>query len=228
MGKLVPERVAAIVGGIAGGCQQAGCALIGGETAEMPGFYGEEEYDIAGFAVGVVDRDRIIDGRGITPGYALVGLPSSGLHSNGYSLARKALLEVAGHQVDSYLGELGRTVGEEMLEPTRIYARQILPLLDEYTIGGMAHITGGGLTENVPRMLPQGTVPVFERAIWPVPPIFSLIQSIGQVEEEEMYRTFNMGIGLVLAVPGEQADSLVGKLSGLGETAYIIGTVREG
>ena len=228
VGKLVPERVAAIVGGIAEGCRQAGCALIGGETAEMPGFYGENEYDLAGFAVGVADRDRIIDGRGIRPGYALVGLTSSGLHSNGYSLARKALLEVAGHKVDSFLGELGRTVGEEMLEPTRIYAKQIMPLLDEFSVGGMAHITGGGLTENVPRMLPPGTAPEIDRTAWPAPAVFRLLQSIGRVAEEEMYRTFNMGIGLVLAVPGEQADSLLARLSERGETAYIIGAVREG
>lgn len=228
VGKLVPERVAAIVSGVAEGCRQAGCALIGGETAEMPGFYEEDEYDLAGFVVGVADRERIIDGSKIEPGFVLIGLPSSGLHSNGYSLARKALLEVAGYQMSTYLDQLGRTVGEEMLEPTRIYVKSVLPLLDEFQIGGMAHITGGGLTENVPRMLPGGTKPVIQRQSWPVLPVFELIRSIGRIEEEEMYRTFNMGIGLVLAVPGGQAGSLVDRLAGMGEQAYVIGTVGEG
>jgi len=228
VGKLVPERVASIVSGVAEGCRQAGCALIGGETAEMPGFYDEDEYDLAGFVVGVVNQERIIDGSKITPGFALVGLPSSGLHSNGYSLARKALLEVAGYQMSTYLEQLGRTVGEEMLEPTRIYVKSVLPLLDEFRIGGMAHITGGGLTENVPRMLPQGAIPLIQRNTWPVPPVFELICSIGRIDEEEMYRTFNMGIGLVLAVPGDQADSLMDRLAGHGEQAYVIGTVGEG
>lgn len=228
VGKLVPERVASIVSGVAEGCRQAGCALIGGETAEMPGFYDDDEYDLAGFVVGVANQERIIDGSKIEPGFALIGLPSSGLHSNGYSLARKALLEVAGYQMSTYLDQLGRTVGEEMLEPTRIYVKSVLPLLDEFQIGGMAHITGGGLTENVPRMLPQGTIPLIRRNTWPVPPVFELIRSIGRIDEEEMYRTFNMGIGLVLAVPGDQADSLVDRLAGLGEQAYVIGTVGEG
>jgi phosphoribosylformylglycinamidine cyclo-ligase len=157
VGRLIPEKVAAIVDGVAEGCRQAGCALIGGETAEMPGFYGPGEYDLAGFAVGAVERSRIIDGRGIKPGDKLIGFPSSGLHSNGYSLARKVLLDRGGYSVDTYLEQLGRTVGEEMLEPTRIYVKTVLPLMERFQIKGLAHITGGGLTENIPRVLPAGT-----------------------------------------------------------------------
>ncbi len=228
VGRLVPERVADIVKGIAEGCRQAGCALIGGETAEMPGFYGEEEYDVAGFVVGVVDRHKIIDGRRISVGDAVIGLPSSGLHSNGYSLARKALLEVAGYGMDSYIDELGRTVGEEMLEPTRIYVRQILPLLEKYEIRGMAHITGGGLTENIPRVLPEGRKVVLNPKAWPQKPVFSLIQKTGGVAPEEMNRTFNMGIGMVLVAPAAQADAVVADLAAAGEKAYLIGQVEEG
>ncbi|MGB9802306.1 phosphoribosylformylglycinamidine cyclo-ligase [Desulfofundulus sp.] len=228
VGKLVPEKVAAIVSGVAAGCREAGCALIGGETAEMPGFYGPEEYDLAGFAVGVVERERIIDGSTIRPGDRLVGLPSSGLHSNGYSLARRVLLEVAGYGVDTYQEDLGRTVGEEMLEPTRIYVRTVLPLLEQFDIRGLAHITGGGLTENIPRILPPGTAAVLERRSWPVPPVFPLIQSIGQVAEEEMFRTFNMGLGLIMVVPPEQTDALLTHLSQLGEKAYLVGEITGG
>ena len=228
VGRLVPEKVAAIVSGVAEGCRQAGCALIGGETAEMPGFYAPGEYDLAGFAVGVVERERIIDGSSIRPGDRLIGLPSSGLHSNGYSLARRVLLEVAGYGVETYHEDLGRTVGEEMLEPTRIYVRTVLPLLEQFDIRGMAHITGGGLTENIPRILPRGTAAVVERRSWPVPPVFSLIQSIGRVAEEEMLRTFNMGLGLVMVVPEEQAGALLRYLSQKGEKAYLVGEIAGG
>lgn len=228
VGKLLPEKVAAIVAGVAEGCRQAGCALIGGETAEMPGFYGDDEYDIAGFVVGVADRSRIIDGSRIQPGDALIGLPSSGLHSNGFSLARKALLEVAGYDVEYIHPELGRSVGGAMLEPTRIYVRQILPLLKEFNIRGMAHITGGGLTENVPRMLPPGLSVTINRGSWPVHKIFELIRQIGDVDEMEMYRTFNMGIGFVLAVPGEQAGNILQNLKEKGEMACRIGEVVPG
>lgn len=228
VGKLVPEKVAAIVGGVAEGCRRAGCALVGGETAEMPGFYGPEEYDIAGFAVGVVERSRIIDGRGIRPGDRLIGLPSSGLHSNGYSLARKVLLEVAGYGVDTYLGRLGRTVGEEMLEPTRIYVKAVMPLLERFTIKGLAHITGGGLTENVPRILPEGTAVNIHPGRWPVPPVFELIKEIGGVAGAEMLRTFNMGIGLVAVVPGVEAGAVMDYLAAAGEKSYLIGEVVEG
>ncbi|SHF32995.1 phosphoribosylformylglycinamidine cyclo-ligase [Desulfofundulus australicus DSM 11792] len=228
VGRLVPEKVAAIVSGVAEGCRQAGCALIGGETAEMPGFYAPGEYDLAGFAVGVVERERIIDGSSIRPGDRLIGLPSSGLHSNGYSLARRVLLEVAGYGVETYHEDLGRTVGEEMLEPTRIYVRTVLPLLEQFDIRGMAHITGGGLTENIPRILPRGTAAVVERRSWPVPPVFSLIQSIGRVAEEEMLRTFNMGLGLVMVVPEEQAGAVLEYLLQRGEKAYLVGEIAGG
>lgn len=228
MGRLVPEKVAAIVSGVAEGCRRAGCALIGGETAEMPGFYGPEEYDIAGFAVGVVERDRIIDGRDITPGDLVIGLPSSGLHSNGYSLARKVLLEVAGYDTGTFLESLGRTLGEAMLEPTRIYVKAVLPLLNRFKIKGMAHITGGGLTENVPRILPEGTGVEFRMGSWPVPPVFELIRDKGNIEADEMLRTFNMGIGLVLVVASEEAGAVMADLSGRGETSYLIGRVAKG
>ncbi|MDO7788411.1 phosphoribosylformylglycinamidine cyclo-ligase [Desulforamulus aquiferis] len=228
VGKLVPERVADIVSGVAEGCRQSGCALIGGETAEMPGFYAEEEYDIAGFAVGVVDRGRIIDGSKIAAGDLVIGLPSSGLHSNGYSLARKALLEVAGYQVDSFVPEFGHTVGEELITPTRIYVKSILPLLNKFDIKGLAHITGGGLTENIPRVLPEGVKVVLDRSKWTVPPVFKVIQGIGQVAEEEMLRTFNMGIGLVIIVHQEQAELILKELAESGERACLIGRVEQG
>lgn len=228
VGKLVPERVADIVKGIAEGCCQAGCALIGGETAEMPGFYSPGEYDVAGFVVGVVDRVKIIDGSKITAGDMVIGLPSSGLHSNGYSLARKVLLEAGGWQVGSFVKELGRTVGEEMLEPTRIYVRQILPLLEKYEIRGMAHITGGGLSENIPRILPAGCKVVLNPLAWPGKPVFSLIQKTGNIAVEEMNRTFNMGIGMVLVVPAAQAEAVMADLGGRGEKACLIGKVEQG
>ncbi|OAT80331.1 phosphoribosylformylglycinamidine cyclo-ligase [Desulfotomaculum copahuensis] len=228
VGRLVPEKVAAIVEGVAGGCRQAGCALIGGETAEMPGFYGPEEYDLAGFVVGVVERSRIIDGSRIQAGDTLIGLPSAGLHSNGYSLARKALLEAAGWRVDTYRDELGRTVGEEMLEPTRIYVRAVLPLCEHFDIRGVAHITGGGLTENIPRILPPGTGVALDRRAWPLPPVFELIRAAGRVPEAEMYRTFNMGLGLVLVVPPGRAGAVLDALAAAGEKAFAVGEVVRG
>ncbi len=228
VGRLVPEKVAAIVDGVAEGCCQAGCALIGGETAEMPGFYGPGEYDLAGFAVGAVERSRIIDGRGIKPGDKLIGFPSSGLHSNGYSLARKVLLDRAGYSVDTYLERLGRTVGEEMLEPTRIYVKIVLPLLERFQIKGLAHITGGGLTENIPRVLPAGTGIRIRTGTWPVPPVFDLIREIGGISEAEMRRTFNMGIGLVAVVAGEEAEAVMADLKVRGEDSYLIGEVVVG
>ncbi len=228
VGRLVPEKVAAIVSGVAQGCREAGCALIGGETAEMPGFYGPEEYDLAGFVVGVVEKSRIVDGSRIAPGDSLLGLSSAGLHSNGYSLARKALLEVAGYQVDTYCPELGRTIGEEMLTPTRIYVKTILGLRQKFDLKGIAHITGGGLTENVPRILPAGVDALIKRSSWPVPPVFGLIQKIGRVEEEEMFRTFNMGLGMILAVSADQADDCLAWLRNKGEKAYLVGKVVPG
>ncbi len=228
VGRLVPEQVATIVHGIAEGCRQAGCALIGGETAEMPGFYQPGEYDVAGFAVGVVDRDRVITGAGIQVGDRVLGLASSGLHSNGYSLARKVLLEEAAYRPDQTVGGLGRTVGEELLTPTRIYVRSILPLLSKYEIRGLAHITGGGLLENIPRVLPPGTAVRLQAGSWPVLPVFRLIQQQGRVADAEMYRTFNMGIGMVVIVPALQAEALQAELTMAGEQVYAIGEVVAG
>ncbi|MBO8169138.1 MAG: phosphoribosylformylglycinamidine cyclo-ligase [Thermoanaerobacteraceae bacterium] len=222
VGKLEPEKVAEIVGGIARGCEQAGCTLIGGETAEMPGFYEAEEYDIAGFAVGVVDRENIVDGSTVRKGDVIIGIPSSGLHSNGYSLARKVLLHDDYGRLEQYVDELGCTLGEEMLKPTIIYVPVVLPLLDRINVKGMAHITGGGLVENVPRVLPQGLTVKFDFGSWPVPPIFKLIQQQGDVAEEEMYRTFNMGIGFVLIVAPEDVDRVRAEIS---SETYVIGTV---
>ncbi|KKM10448.1 phosphoribosylaminoimidazole synthetase [Clostridiales bacterium PH28_bin88] len=228
VGRLVPEKVADIVRGVAEGCRQAGCALIGGETAEMPGFYGEDEYDIAGFAVGVVDREKIVNGSRIQPGDRLIGLASSGLHSNGYSLARKVLLEAAGFRLAEEVPGLGRTLGEEMLAPTRIYVKTVLPLLERFDIRGMAHITGGGLLENLPRVFPQGTAARIRRGSWPVPAVFNLIQQHGAVGDGEMYRTFNMGIGFVLVVPAGEAESVHRELVSSGERAYHIGEIVSG
>lgn len=228
VGKLVPERVAEIVAGVAEGCIQAGCSLIGGETAEMPGFYGPEEYDIAGFAVGVVDRDKIIAGAGIVPGDKLIGLPSSGLHSNGYSLARKVFFEAAGLHVESYVESLGRSAGEELLEPTRIYVRAVLPLLQRFTVKGIAHVTGGGLTENVPRVLPEGTGVRVRLGSWLVPPVFGFIKDTGRVDSAEMFRTFNMGVGMVLIVAAQEAGEIMENLASRGEKSYLIGEVVPG
>jgi phosphoribosylformylglycinamidine cyclo-ligase len=227
-GKLKPAEHADIVKGIAAGCRQAGCALIGGETAEMPSFYGEEEYDLAGFAVGVVEKKKIIDGSRVRPGDILVGLASSGLHSNGYSLVRKVLLETSGYAVQDVLPELGKPLGEVLLTPTRIYAKTILALAKEFDLRGMAHITGGGITENTPRMLPKGTTALVRKGTWTIPPIFTLIRQKAGVDDEEMYRDFNMGIGMVLAVPAKQADSVAKKARKLGEKAYFIGEIVKG
>lgn len=228
VGRLLPEKVADIVSGVAEGCRQAGCALIGGETAEMPGFYGIDEYDVAGFAVGIVERDKIIDGSAVKAGDKLIGVPSSGLHSNGYSLARKVLLEVAGYRTDTTLDVLGRTVGEEMLEPTRIYVKAIAPLLERFNVKGLVHITGGGLTENIPRILPEGVGAQIRANSWPVPPVFNLIAEKGNVAPAEMKRTFNMGIGMVVIVPAEEADSVMSDLQQRGEKSYPIGEIIAG
>lgn len=224
VGKLVPGQVAEIVKGVAEGCIQAGCALIGGETAEMPGFYGEDEYDIAGFAVGVADRDKIVDGSGIKAGDVIIGLSSSGLHSNGFSLARKIIFEAAGLCVDDYVEELGQTVGEAMLVPTRIYVKDILPLIEKYSIKGMAHITGGGLVENLPRVFPQGLQANLDSGSWQVPPIFRLIQKLGNVDEMEMFRVFNMGVGFCMIVDEEDAKGVLADCSG----AFLMGKIVSG
>jgi len=228
-GKLKPQEHSDIVKGIAEGCKQSGCALIGGETAEMPSFYDEDEYDLAGFAVGVVEKAKIIDGSKIKTGNALIGLASSGLHSNGYSLVRKALLEKAGYGVQDTLSELGgRPLGEVLLTPTRIYAKTVLTLMKEFDIRGMAHITGGGITENTPRMLPKGTAAQIRKGTWDIPPIFELVRKKAGVDDEEMYRDFNMGIGMILAVPAKQAEAVIKKAKKLGEKASLIGEIVKG
>ena len=224
-GKLAVEQSCDIVKGISLGCQQAGCALIGGETAEMPGMYAEGEYDLAGFTVGVVDDDRIIDGSSITVGDQIIGIASSGVHSNGFSLVRKVLLEERPERIHETIPELGRTLGEELLTPTRIYVKTIVNLLRDFRIKGMAHITGGGLLENVPRVLPKNCKALFNRGSWTVPPIFSLIQREGQIDEMEMFRVFNMGIGMVVIAPKAQAEDILLRLSGLQETAFLIGEI---
>lgn len=224
VGKLRPERVAEIVKGVAEGCLQAGCALIGGETAEMPGFYGEDEYDIAGFAVGVVDRDKIINGASIQPGDVVIGLPSTGLHSNGFSLARRVLWELSGLKSEELVSELGMTLGEAMLTPTRIYVRDVLPLIDKYQIKGMSHITGGGLLENLPRVFPSGVQADIDVTSWQVPPIFQLIQKLGAVEEEEMYRVFNMGVGFCLIAAPSDREGILADCPG----SFVMGTMASG
>lgn len=228
--KLAPPVVVEIVKGFAGACRAVGCALLGGETAEMPGLYAEGEYDVAGCIVGIVDRGRIIDGSRIQPGDTVVGIASSGLHTNGFSLARRVLLESGADSLSlfEHVPELGRTLSEELLIPHRCYAPAILPLLEEFSINGIAHLTGGGFYENIPRILPVDCSVTIERRTWPIPPIFSLIQERGRVPAPEMFRTFNMGIGMVVIVPPEQAPLLAHRLNSLGESANIIGDVHRG
>lgn len=224
LGKNIPERTAKIVEGVARGCREAGCALIGGETAEMPGFYPEDEYDIAGFAVGVVDHDKIIDGRAIKPGDVLIGLASSGLHSNGYSLVRKAL-DITPEKLREHVPELYCTLGEELLKPTRIYVRPVLHLIKDLgmNIKGLAHITGGGLIENVPRMLPEGVRAVIYPANFPVSRIFTYLSAHSDIPLRDMYNTFNMGIGLVMAVEAEEVGDVMNALIQIDENPYVIG-----
>lgn len=228
VGKLEPEQVAQVVEGVAEGCRQAGCALIGGETAEMPGFYTPGEYDVAGFTVGIVDKKKMIDGSTIKEGDVVLGLPSSGLHSNGYSLARKVMFEKAGYKPEDKVELLGTTVGEAMLKPTRIYVKSVLGMLEEAEVKGMAHITGGGFLENIPRVLPDDVDVVIEEGAWPVPPIFSLIESIGNIEKKEMYRTFNMGIGYVIICDQANALKICDYFTKIQEEVYLIGMVTKG
>lgn len=228
VGKLEPEKVADIVSGVAAACKESGCALIGGETAEMAGFYPDGEYDIAGFAVGVVDKSRIITGEKVRPGDVLLGLPSTGLHSNGYSLARKICFEHMKFAPDHPVAELGKTIGAELLTPTRLYPKVCLPLFDAFDIHGMVHITGGGFYDNIPRVLPADCNAEIDTEAWPKPEIFTLLQEWGQVDWREMYRTFNMGIGMILAVPAEQAEAIQQFLSERGEACYRIGSVTAG
>lgn len=228
-GKVVPEKIEAVVKGIADGCVQAGCALIGGETAEMPGMYQGDEYDIAGFTVGVVDKKKIIDGTTIAPGDAVIGLASSGIHSNGYSLVRRLLLEESGYALDQELAELdGAKLGDVLIEPTRIYVKSALKLIEQVKVKGMAHITGGGFIENIPRVLPEGVNVNVEYGSWPIHNIFGLMQEKGSITNRDMFTTFNMGIGLVVVVPADEAEEALRVASELGEKAYRIGTVTEG
>ncbi len=224
-GKLSVSKAQEVVAGIADGCRQAGCALIGGETAEMPSFYPDGEYDLAGFAVGAVDRPKMIDGRHIVPGDAVIGLASSGLHSNGYALARRVLFEQGKLTVASCLPELEGTIGEVLLTPTRIYAKQILALVEKFSIKGIAHITGGGITENLPRVFPNGVRAKIARTAWLIPPIFGVMSRLGQVDREEMYRVFNMGIGLILVVPPDSVSGVLARAEALGDRGWQIGEI---
>jgi phosphoribosylformylglycinamidine cyclo-ligase len=222
-GKLDVDVGEQVVSGIAEGCKQAGCALLGGETAELPGFYGGGEYDLAGFAVGVVERSAIIDGSKVRPGDVVLGVSSSGLHSNGYSLARKALLEQGGLALDSVLPELGEPLGDVLLRPTRIYVRAIQAAIEAGAIHSLCHVTGGGLPENLPRVLPAGVALELDLQSWTRPPIFDLIQKLGSVAPSEMFRTFNMGLGLVLTVAPDSADAVARAFEAAGEQVQRVG-----
>ncbi|HEV2706056.1 MAG TPA: phosphoribosylformylglycinamidine cyclo-ligase [Pyrinomonadaceae bacterium] len=227
-GRLDPETITSVVEGVARGCRENRCVLLGGETAEMPGFYADGEYDIAGFIVGVVDRERIIDGRRITPGDVLLALPSAGLHTNGYSLARKLFFEVAGMSPATHVERLGVTVSDALLAPHLSYLAPLDALLDTGAVKGLAHITGGGLLENIPRILPDSTAVEIARGSWPVPPVFGLMQEIGRVSEPEMHRTFNMGVGMVVICAPEDEQAIRSHLSAEGTACYTIGRVVAG
>lgn len=224
-GKLRTDTVTDIIKGVGEGCQQANCALIGGETAEMPGFYQDNEYDLAGFAVGLVDNTKIVDGSEIRPGNQIIGIASNGLHSNGYSLVRKICFEVLGLRVDSHVPDLGQILGEALITPTRIYSETIQSLVRDLPIQGLAHITGGGIMDNIIRIIPQACGITVKKDSWDVPPIFPFLQQAGNVDEKEMMRTFNNGIGLVAVVPEEKAQEVLNRLTGSGEKAWAIGEV---
>lgn len=227
-GKLKSEKAKDVVKGIAEGCKESGCALIGGETAEMPGFYGEDEYDLAGFAVGVVDRDKIIDGSKVKEGDVIIGLASSGVHSNGYSLARKVFFDAAKLDIDTHLPELGITIGEELLKPTKIYVKAFNALKDKMDVHGMAHITGGGIVGNVPRIIRDGLTAVIKENSWPVLPVFNIIKRLGNVPDEDMKKTFNLGIGYVIVLPEENSDLSISVLKQYGFDTYHIGFIEKG
>ncbi|MNE21610.1 Phosphoribosylformylglycinamidine cyclo-ligase [compost metagenome] len=227
--KVIPEKIEAIVAGIAEGCSESGCALIGGETAEMPGMYAEGEYDIAGFTVGVVDKSKIVNGSSIAAGDTVIGLASSGVHSNGFSLVRKLLLEQSGYGLKDSLPELGGEVlGDVLLTPTKLYVKPVLSLLEQVQVKGMAHITGGGFIENIPRVLPDGVNVEVDYGSWPILPIFSLLQEKGNVSNRDMFTTFNMGIGLVIVVSKDQEEAALTALRAAGENPYVIGRVTAG
>ncbi|MDI6603781.1 MAG: phosphoribosylformylglycinamidine cyclo-ligase [Thermoanaerobacteraceae bacterium] len=226
-GKLISEVGVEVVRGITEGCRQAGCALIGGETAELPGMYNDGEYDLAGFAVGIVEKDAIITGEGIKEGDVLLGLKSSGIHSNGYSLVRKVLFDKNKMSVDDYVAELGTTLGDVLLTPTRIYVNSI-KALKGLSIKGIAHITGGGFLENIPRIFKEGISAKIKKDSWEIPEIFKFLQKMGDIEDTEMYRTFNMGIGMVLVLAPEDAQEAIDRFKKAGDTSYIIGEITKG
>lgn len=227
-GKVRAEKIADIVKGVSEGCRQSGCALVGGETAEMPGFYGDDEYDMAGFAVGIVDKDKMITGKDIEPGNKVIGIASTGVHSNGYSLARKVLFEMAGHDPSDHVEELGESVGEALLRPTKIYAKTCAAVYDRFKVNGVVHITGGGFYENIPRILPEGVKVRINYGTWDVKPIIPYIANTGNIDREDMVSTFNMGIGMMMIVDSEIADDVVETIKETGEDAWIIGETAEG
>jgi len=226
--RVEPAKIEAIVAGVAAGCARAGCALVGGETAELGDLYAPGEYDLAGFVVGVVEQRRLVTGAGVAPGDRVLGLASSGLHSNGYSLVRKALFERLGLGLGDVIPGTGRRAADELLEPTRIYVRPVLSLLSSTEVGAMAHVTGGGITENLPRVLPEGCAAVLHRDSWPVPPIFQAIQDAGEIDEGEMLRTFNMGLGYLIVVKPDAATAAARLLTEAGERVYQVGEIRPG
>jgi phosphoribosylformylglycinamidine cyclo-ligase len=227
-GRLQPDIAEQVVDGLARACRDNGCALLGGETAEMPGFYADGEYDLAGFIVGVVDGERLVDGRSIAKGDVLIGLPSAGLHTNGYSLARRIAFEHLGLTADARVPELGGAIGDVLLTPHRSYLHAVYPLVAKGAIKGMAHITGGGITDNLPRILPTGTAARIDRAGWEVPPVFQWLQRSGDVADDEMLRTFNMGIGFILACPPALAETVIDDLRVRHESPVVIGEIVRG
>lgn len=227
-GKLVPEKMADIVKGVADGCKLSGSALLGGETAEMPGIYKDEDYDLAGFSVGVVEKDKIINGQSIKEGDVLLGLPSSGIHSNGYSLVRKIVFDLKNLDLNEKIDSLGKTLGEELLTPTKIYVKDVYPLIEKYKIKGISHITGGGIYENLPRVLPDGLGAEIDMTSVDVPEIFKLLQKWGNVDSKEMYGTFNMGIGMILIVSYEIGEKILDEFAKEDKNIYNLGTITKG
>lgn len=223
--KLDREKAIQVVSGIAKGCIEAECSLVGGETAEMPGFYAEGEYDLAGFAVGMMEDAGMIDGSGVTVGDRLIGIASSGLHSNGYSLVRKVLLDYHRMDLHKKVEEIGEVLGKELLRPTRIYVKTVLSLTKDFKIGGIAHITGGGITGNLPRMIPKGCKAIVHKGTWEIPPIFSFLKEKGGIPEDEMLKTFNNGVGMILIVKNKEAEEILARLQSMGEKAFLIGEI---
>ena len=227
MGKLDSDRATALISGIGKGCKQAKCALLGGETAEMPGLYNDSEYDMAGFAVGIVDNSKIIDGTEVRVGHRLIGVASSGLHSNGYSLVRKICFDILKLKVDDYVEDLGQTLGEELLTPTKIYVESISSILKDMPVHGLAHITGGGLADNILRIVPKACNIHIHTGIWDMPPVFNFLQQAGKISDREMQRTFNNGIGIVAIVPPDATADVLQRLNALGEQAFLIGEILD-